>query len=272
MEARAVVSHNVTPMRAEPRDRSEQVSQAIFGETVRLLREDGEYTEIQTPDSYQGWALTRHLSVLETAERYPDPTRAALVTPLISPVFREPTARSERLTLLTLGTVVELAAGDSEADFYPIRFPDRELGFVESGALIIPDFPPADRLGPNLVVVARAFIGIPYLWGGRTPFGIDCSGFVQRVYWLNGRVIPRDAYLQANADQFEPAEKPELVAGDLIFFSGRDSPHGRVITHVGMSLGDNRFIHASGKLGVAISPLDDPQYVQEYWGARRMRG
>jgi gamma-D-glutamyl-L-lysine dipeptidyl-peptidase len=269
-EARAVVAHNVTAMRAEPNSRAEQTSQVIFGETVRVIRDEDEYTEVQSPDSYQGWVLTRHLSILETGERYPEPSRAAMVAPLFLPVFKDPSAQSERLMLLTLGTAVELAQGDPDAVYYPIRLPSGRLGYVEGGALIVPQYPQIENLGPNLIIVARGLIGVPYLWGGRTPFGLDCSGFVQRVYWLCGHVIPRDAYLQARNEKFSPVERDTLKPGDLVFFTGDHDPRERVITHVGMAMGDGRFIHASGALGVAATPLDEPPYDRQFWGARRL--
>lgn len=268
-ETRAAVMQNVTPMRAAPDERAEQVSQVLFGETVRLLRDEGEYTEIQSPDSYQGWTLRRHLAILETGERYPEPTRAAMVTTLFLPVFREPSGRAERLTLLTLGTAVELGDGDAEATYYPIRLPNNEIGYLEGSALIIPKYPPPEALGPNLAIVARGMVGIPYLWGGRTPFGMDCSGFTQRVYWLCGLVIPRDAYLQAQWPGFVPVARDALQPGDLLFFAGDDDPRERVITHVGMALGDGRFIHAAGGSGVTITPLDATPYNRQFVGARR---
>jgi hypothetical protein len=269
-ETRAVVSHNVVAMRAEPQGRAEQISQAIFGETVRVLRDEGDYTEINTPDNYQGWALTRHLAVLETGEKYPDPTRAAMVAPLFLPVFKQEFGQSERLTLLTLGTAVELGVGDPNEPYYPIRMPNGSDGYLEANSLIIPQYPARENLGPNLAVVAKGWIGVPYEWGGRTTFGIDCSGFVQRVYWLCGHVIPRDAYQQARWEQFDPVERGDLQAGDLIFFAGPKDPRGRIVTHVGMALGDGRFIHASSGQGVAFTPLEEEPYNSEYWGARRL--
>lgn len=268
--ARAVVTHNVTAMRAEPRDRAEQVSQVLFGETVRILRDEGGFTEVNSPDSYQGWVLRRHLSILETGERYPAPDRAAMVAPLFLPVFREPAGQSGRITLLTLGTAVELGQGRAEEVYYPINLPGGGTGYIEGAALIVPRYPPLDQLGPNLAVVAQGMIGVPYLWGGRTPFGLDCSGFVQRVYWLCGHTIPRDAYMQAASHLFAPVEKRDLQTGDLVFFQG-DDPRGRGVTHVGIALGDGTFIHASGELGVAITPLDAPPHDAQYRAARRLR-
>ena len=272
-EARAVVTANVAPMRAEPNSRAEQTSQAIFGETVRVHEEIGEFTRIQTPDSYSGWTLSSQLWVLETDERYPDPLRAAMISSLILPVYREPSGRSERVTLLTLGTAVELSEGDADAAFYPIRFPSGEVGYLESSALIVPHFPSVAELGPNLAVVARGLIGVPYLWGGRTPFGIDCSGFTQRVYWLCGQVIPRDAYQQAAAEMLAPVEREEIQPGDLLFYRSPEDPRSRGVTHVGLALEGENFIHASSRYnGVSVSPLDDSHYGSQFVGARRIRG
>lgn len=270
-DTRAVVAHNVVAMRAEPDGRAEQVSQALFGETVKVLRDQDEFAEIETPDGYGGWSLARHLVILESDERYPNPAHAALVAPLFLPVHRARDIHSERITLLTLGTAVEVGEGDVCADLVAVRLPRGRTGYVEGGALLVPQYPSLETLGPNLIVVARALIGVPYLWGGRTPFGIDCSGFVQRVYWLCGHTIPRDAYLQAQSDLFEPVERDALKPGDLVFFAGDRDPRKRVITHVGMAMGDCRFIHASGQLGVAVTPLDEPPYDRQFWGARRVR-
>jgi cell wall-associated NlpC family hydrolase len=96
---------------------------------------------------------------------------------------------------------------------------------------------------------------------------------VQRVYWLNGHVIPRDAYQQAASDLFEPVEKENLRAGDLLLFASKDDSRGRGITHVGMALDSARFIHASTRYsGVSISPFEDTHYGPQYTAARRLKG
>lgn len=269
--ARAVVARNVVPLRAEPDDGAEMISQAIFGETVIPGDTRGSYTEVETPDAYRGWAYSSDLVILETGERYPNPARAAMTASLFLPVFRDADGRSERLTLLTLGTVVELAAGEEGQTYYPIRFPDGRIGFVESEALIVPSYPEPTQIGPNLVIVARGMIGVPYLWGGRTPFGMDCSGFTQRVYFLCGRIIPRDAWQQAESADFEPVDLADLRAGDLVFFAGRHDPLRRGITHVGIAQADGRIIHADPKRGVAITTLEEALESRDWRGARRLR-
>jgi hypothetical protein len=234
-ETRAVVAHNVIPMRAEPDSRAEQVSQAILGETVAILRDEGGYSEIRTPDGFAGWSPTRHLTIPETGERYPDPARAALVAPLFLPVFRDRSARSERVTVLTLGTAVELAQGSTNEPFFPIRLPRGDVGFVESSALIVPEYPSLQVIGPNLALIARGLIGTPYQWGG-----------------------------------FEAVEREAMRPGDLVFFAGDHDPRGRGITHVGLALGDGRFIHAAGERGVVFSAFDEAPYDRQFQGARRL--
>lgn len=121
-----------------------------------------------------------------------------------------------------------------------------------------------------IVYTARRLIGVPYLWGGSTPFGLDCSGFVQLVYRMCGLVIPRDADLQAGFARTIGVSLEATQPGDLIFFTGGDDPHHREITHVGIILDNAAFIHSAGGAGVTITPIDDPRYRSILWGIRRV--
>lgn len=264
----------MTALRAEPSQKAEQTSQVLFGETVRVLRDEGVFSEVLSPDNYRGWMLRRHLAVLETGEHYPDPVRAAMVASLFVPVYHEPMPQSERRTMLTLGTVVELAVGDTRDAYYPLRVPNGEIGYIESHSLIVPQYPARQHFGVNAAIIARGMIGVPYLWGGRTPFGIDCSGFIQRIFWLCGIILPRDAYLQADWEEFVPVQQSDLLTGDLVFFGGNQNPHGRSITHVGMVYETKeksvRLIHAAGQHGVIIETLDTVLRDRDYRCARRL--
>ena len=114
-------------------------------------------------------------------------------------------------------------------------------------------------LGRNIAEMAKRFIGTPYLWGGCTPFGIDCSGLTQLAYKLNGIQLLRDADLQFADKRFQrveeeqPLETALLEDGDLVVFSRRDD---KKPTHIGLALGDGRFVHARGGLGVRIDDCD----------------
>ncbi|EKP95412.1 C40 family peptidase [Thermaerobacter subterraneus] len=127
---------------------------------------------------------------------------------------------------------------------------------------------PAKVPGTALLETARRFLGLPYLWGGTSGFGVDCSGFVYLVHRFHGLLIPRDAAPQRDHGDGRPVARDRLQPGDLVFFAhdgGKGSVH-----HVGMYAGDGRMIHApsSGRVVEEI-PLDTPPYGEKYAGARR---
>lgn len=115
----------------------------------------------------------------------------------------------------------------------------------------------------SLVEYAEAYIGVPYKWGGTTPSGFDCSGFMTYVFKEFGVQLPR-----TSADQYYQGEKidrSQLVPGDLVFFTTYKAGP----SHAGIYVGDNNFIHASSSKGVIISSLDSTYYKSRYLGARR---
>jgi len=116
-----------------------------------------------------------------------------------------------------------------------------------------------------VIATAKRFLELPYMWGGTTPLGIDCSGFVQLCYHLHGVFLLRDASIQYTQTGLLPIEQDDLEPGDLIFF-GRTS-----ITHVGLYMGDGEFIHATSHLRpvVQIARLEEAHWTELYWGARR---
>jgi cell wall-associated NlpC family hydrolase len=119
----------------------------------------------------------------------------------------------------------------------------------------------------EVIGTAKRLLGLPYLWGGSTPLGIDCSGFVQLAYGLHGVRLLRDSRLQYTQPDLAPVGRDKLEAGDLVFF-GREQ-----ITHVGLCLGEGKFIHATTHVRpvVQISRLEEAHWVELYRGARRPR-
>lgn len=283
----AVITHNVVSLRAAPNSSSEQVSQAILGDNITLFAELEGYARIRTLDAYEGWALRRHLRPYSTTVSEPVwpfgfrrnfPQNAYRVLLPFAELLERPGDRRTLRTKLVFGTWVirRQTLRTAEERFYRVLLPGDGAsgyarGYIAPEALInaseIPVFG-----GEAACTLARQFLGTPYLWGGTTPFGFDCSGFVQRIYGMLGVNLPRDAYQQAESP-LGTALPPgaTLQAGDLVFFRGPGDPLGRGITHVGIALDQTRFIHASGAEGVVITTFDDPVFTWSYTCVRVWR-
>jgi gamma-D-glutamyl-L-lysine dipeptidyl-peptidase len=212
------------PMRAETTDRSEMVSQMLFGERAHVLKEEGNWYRIKTlGDQYEGWIEKKLVILLQQP-----PTEVVLKYPL--------TLRDDLFQLHRLSPG-SLLPNDSES----FSFGDRHYTRCDAGAM------PKDALD-----FAFCYHGSPYMWGGRSLYGIDCSGLTQKIAQFNDIALPRDAHQQANCGETINFLE-EAQTGDLAFF---DNAEGRII-HVGMIIKEAKqykIIHASGH--VRIDTLD----------------
>jgi cell wall-associated NlpC family hydrolase len=143
--------------------------------------------------------------------------------------------------------------------FYEVRYPNGDIAFVENRAAQpysewITALNPSEE---NLIKTSKSLMGLPYLWGGTSPKGVDCSGYTKTIYFLNGIIIPRDASQQVHTGKLVDSTRnfENLIPGDLLFFGrvATDSTSERVV-HVGMWIGNHQFIHSSGN--VHISTFD----------------
>ena len=222
----------IVPVRAEASDRSEQVSQLLFGEHFKIIEMTAKWVQIELAfDNYIGWIDAKQYQPI-TEEHYTVLNNTPIV--LNSDLVEYITTPNNQLTSITLGA--SLSFLDNE------EINTSKYSF--EGIKVCGQKPKSD-----LVKTAFMYLNAPYLWGGKTPFGIDCSGFTQMVYKLNGYKLLRDASdqsMQGEALSFIEESEP----GDLAFF---DNEEGNII-HVGIIMEDNHIIHASGK--VRIDRLD----------------
>lgn len=251
----ALVRRGVTDLRRSPSNRTERVSQALFGEAVQVLETHGEWAWVQhVQDGYLGWI---HIPALErctdsTLVDYQTACNACVQAELL-PVFNLNGGLAGKLPFGARLFVEEW----QEAEVL-LRMPGGEYWKApRDGVLPNSECPQPTPGGIEIALQAiRRFIGVPYLWGGRTPFGYDCSGLAQAFHAFLGCSIPRDADQQFRAAR--PVES-EPRPGDLLFFGRHDpfSPRYASINHVAISLGGSEIIHANGtSWSVAYNSLD----------------
>ena len=218
---------SIVPLRNEPTDTSELISQVLYGEVFKILEQRKSWSKIRLAfDSYEGWVDNKQYIEI-TEEQYKSLHK---VQPKLSI------------------DLVEFIQDDSQ-QLYPIS-----LGSTLNGLSLLNhthdgDFVETKNPKEQIIQTAFLYLNAPYLWGGKTPFGIDCSGFTQMVYKLNGYKLLRDASQQATQGEalsFIEESEP----GDLAFFDNNEG----IITHVGIIMKDNYIIHSSGK--VRIDRLD----------------
>lgn len=270
----AVVVVPVENMYSGPDATEDVVSQALLGQVVGVLESRDGFVHIETPDRYPGWIPQAAVFVYpdEKAPRYAVQGPVAESVALMANVYRDPDVTSARpKSQVPLGARLEIVEGPKapENRWLRVRLPDGDSAYVQAGDVKITDAT-ASRprgTGSDLVATARRFSGVPYLWGGMSARGVDCSGFVGQVYWANGVTLPRDADLQFDDPTAIPVERADLQPGDLVFFGTKK------ITHVGMYIGDGRFINATTYQTPAVREdrLDDPHWTALYRGARRPR-
>jgi hypothetical protein len=219
----AFCSVSISPLRAEPSDSSEMTSQLLFGETVLVLEHDRQWRKVKSLcDGYEGWTDEKCISSLTELEK--NDWEGDKILLFDSTLIIK---SNEGNVLLTRGCFIS-----SKQKSFSIG----KFNFWRTA--------PIESCQNNIVSIAKTYLNTPYLWGGKTIFGIDCSGFTQMVYRFKEIYIGRDASSQSTEGKSIPfAEKQ---AGDLAFFINSLGN----IHHVGIILDDNKIIHAHGWLRI----------------------
>jgi hypothetical protein len=226
----------VIPLRKEPNDRSELLTQMLFGETARIFETNPKWVSVETDlDRYPGWLDAKQIQRISKVE-YDRINRAPLCITLDPLTYIEDGEKGGQL----------LPACSSLPGFKGNKLTINGNTYHLSSGRTKPF---AEINSDGIAGTAISFLNAPYLWGGRTHLGIDCSGFTQAVYRLNGINLPRDSSQQAGAGE-AIAFLSEAIPGDLAFF---DDHEGNII-HVGLIVDSRTIIHSSGK--VRIDTLD----------------
>ena len=276
----AVADLGAAPGRSTGGDR---VTQALLGTVVEVLQERDGWYRVRMPDRYLGWIAGRDVVRIDAAaaRAWREGAGArAMVVAKETKVLAAPRETAKALVAATMGTVLPVASAGGGSGFVAVTVPSGATaagyvtGYLPARAVRV--YPSAAALAAargdaaGVIAVAKQFLGLPYLWGGTSARGFDCSGLTQFAFGIHGYALPRDADQQFASGTPVP-DRSQLKPGDLVFFSTyKPGP-----SHVGIYIGGGRFIHA-GSDGVAINSFDreDPDYSasldQRYLGARRV--
>jgi gamma-D-glutamyl-L-lysine dipeptidyl-peptidase len=222
---------SIIPVRAEGSDKAEQVTQLLFGDHYEVLdsSKDKKWIKIRVYyDQYEGWIDTKqHHSISKEHFEYINRADFKITTDVTTSILYNKTP-----LVIVMGSIIPISSTElfKMEEQFAFNGESKSIGLK--------------RDVENLKNTAKKYLNTPYLWGGKSPFGIDCSGFTQMVFKINGYKLNRDSAQQAK--QGKSIKFNEAQAGDLAFFKNKDSK----ITHVGVLLANDKIIHASGRVRI----------------------
>lgn len=236
-----IINTAVANVYKEPAHNSAVVTQALMGESCQILEHNGEWYKIKQWDGYEGWIY--YFYGVESKTKY---EQTLVLQDMFGTVIS--LDKGKMVSHLVFGSQV---VTEEKHDGYRIILPDGRKGFSHN------------NFGENrkqssraeIVKTASRFLGTPYLWGGKTHYGIDCSGLVQTVFKANGTELPRDASQQAEFFTNYKIDKENIEPGDLLFFRENDK-----VTHIAISTGGLNFINARGFVQEESIDEKSPQF------------
>ena len=254
---------SVSNNRAAPQHAAELMTQTLLGTPVLVLKKQGGFYLVRTPDNYLAWVDAGGVTTMakDEFERWKNAEKI-IYTGDYGHSYLNASLTSQRVSDLVNGNILQLLG--AEKDFYKVSYPDGRIAYLlKTQAVLYKEW--VKRANPNadqILTSAKTFLGLPYLWGGTSLKGVDCSGFTKSAYFLNGVIIPRDASQQALVgmpidvmeNDYISVEKclKNLKPGDLLFFaaSKRRGVVGGRITHTAIYMGNGEFIQSAGMVKI----------------------
>jgi cell wall-associated NlpC family hydrolase len=258
-----VIILSVANLRTKPGHDEEMATQLLLGTQVDVLQKDRGELRVRTPEGYIAWVPTASVAQMneEELKDWKESTKL-IYTNEFGKSYSEANTQSLRVSDLVYGNILTLVG--SEKKFYQVKYPDGRTAYIPKDEASTFEKWLATRqlTAENVLKSAKSMLGLPYLWGGTSVKGVDCSGFTKTAFYMNGYVIPRDASQQVlHGDKieilgtdgnFDPKiALKNLKPADLLFFAGskNSNPNARV-THVAIYIGNGEFIHSAGRVRI----------------------
>lgn len=256
-----IINVSVANLRVEPDFSSEMMTQALMGMPIRVLQRNGWY-RIQTPDNYIAWvhSVGIHPVTEEEMEAW-NRAEKIVVTSHYGFVYSQPDRTSQTISDVAAGN--RLKWNGTKGAFYKVVYPDGREGYISKSISMHEKKWRAalKQDAADIIRTAHTMMGIPYLWAGTSSKGVDCSGFMRTILFMHDIIIPRDASQQAYVGEHIDIAPDfgNLQPGDLIFFGRKATPERKErVVHVGMYIGDKRFIHSQGDVHISsFDPADE---------------
>ncbi len=258
-----IVNLSVCNIRSKPDHPEELSTQALMGTPVKIFKYENGWYLIQTPDDYLGWVDSDGIESKSAEEMIEYIKSKKIIFSSLYGFIYANEDFSEVISDAVIGNIFKYLGKTENA--YRVEFPDGRHGYVK-----LDDAKEFDKwlneltIAPESIIeTGKKLIGFPYLWGGTSIKGVDCSGFIKTIHFVNGLILPRDANQQAligREIEFD-YEFTNLLPGDLIYF-GRKASEKRPerITHVALYLGNKRILHSSGRVRMDSFDKNDPDY------------
>ncbi len=274
----AFITISVANLRSNPKHSAELATQATLGTPVKLLKKQGGWYYIQTPDNYLAWVDAGGINLCTEGDiKNWQATDKVIYTKTYGHCYLGPD-KEQVVSDMVAGNILVVLKYATK--FYIVQFPDGREAYIDRDEAEEYDtwLTGLDFSSEALVATSKQLVGVPYLWGGTSTKGMDCSGFTKTIYFLNGMIIPRDASQQVHTGKSidDKGNFDFLEAGDLLFFGkeATDTTTEKVV-HVGMWIGNNEFIHASDMVRVSSVDKEAKNYdeynVNRYLRTKRIR-
>ena len=262
-----VVRLSVANIRSKPKHSAELATQATLGTPLKVYKKEKDWYWVQTPDGYLSWLDKDGFTIMEAAA-YQDWLESSKVVYLPDFGFAYQTTNRQDgiVSDLLAGNILQLIA--QEGSFTKVGFPDGRTAYVATAELMTYETWMATRnpIVDNILQTAYSFLGRPYLWGGTSGKGVDCSGFTKTVFYLNGILLPRDASQQVHTGSAIATDSTlaNLEAGDLLFFGRKASAEQKEkITHVAIYMGNGQIVHSAGIVKIESLKRGEPNFAED---------